>query len=169
MCVVPQDISTGQFQISNIGIMLQILLYKFQAIKSIRNTIFDYLQRKNSNTFSITDLQFRHKSSKQKILFTIPPICKVLCSFCSSDTKALLSYFDLNTFDTIENFRYTKFGTVEIKFTIELATFQFILKLFQVPKASLNNQYEQIYTYSYVFVFIYTRSTYVCTSIYMYI
>ena len=104
--------------------------------------ICDYLQRKNINTFSITDLQFRHKSSKQKILFTIPPICKVLCSFCSSDTKALLSYFDLNTFDTIENFRYTKFGTVEIKFTIELATFQFILKLFQVPKASLNNQYE---------------------------
>ena len=166
MCVVPQDISTGQFQISNIGIMLQILLYQFQAIKSIRmSTTF----RENSNTFSITDLQFRHKSSKQKILFTIPPICKVLCSFCSSDTKALLSYFDLNTFDTIENFRYTKFGTVEIKFTIELATFQFILKLFQVPKASLNNQYEQIYTYSYVFVFIYTRSTYVCTSIYMYI
>ena len=98
--------------------------------------------RENSNTFSITDLQFRHKSSKQKILFTIPPICKVLCSFCSSDTKALLSYFDLNTFDTIENFRYTKFGTVEIKFTIELATFQFILKHFQVPKASLKNQYE---------------------------
>ena len=119
--------------------MLQILLYQFQAIKSIRmSTTF----RENSNTFSITDLQFRHKSSKQKILFTIPPICKALCSFCSSDTKALLSYFDLNTFDTIENFRYTKFGTVEIKFTIELATFQFILKLFQVPKASLNNQYE---------------------------
>ena len=156
MCVVPQDISTGQFQISNIGIMLQILLYQFQAIKSMSTTF-----RENSNTFSITDLQFRHKSSKQKILFTIPPICKVLCSFCSSDTKALLSYFDLNTFDTIENFRYTKFGTVEIKFTIELATFQFILKLFQVPKASLNNQYEQIYTYSYVFVFIYTRSIHV--------
>ena len=108
----------------------------------VKFNICDYLQRKNINTFSITDLQFRHKSSKQKILFTIPPICKALCSFCSSDTKALLSYFDLNTFDTIENFRYTKFGTVEIKFTIELATFQFILKLFQVPNASLNNQYE---------------------------
>ena len=115
----------------------------FKPLKvSEKFKICDYLQRKNINTFSITDLQFRHKSSKQKILFTIPPICKVLCSFCSSDTKALLSYFDLNTFDTIENFRYTKFGTVEIKFTIELATFQFILKFFQVPKASLNNQYE---------------------------
>ena len=115
----------------------------FKPLKvSEKFKICDYLQRKNINTFSITDLQFRHKSSKQKILFTIPPICKVLCSFCSSDTKALLSYFDLNTFDTIENFRYTKFGTVEIKFTIELATFQFILKLFQVPKASFINQYE---------------------------
>ena len=115
----------------------------FKPLKvSEKFKICDYLQRKNINTFSITDLQFRHKSSKQKILFTIPPICKVLCSFCSSDTKALLSYFDLNTFDTIENFRYTKFGTVEIKFTIELATFQFILKHFQVPKASLKNQYE---------------------------
>ena len=118
----------------------------FKPLKvSEKFKICDYLQRKNINTFSITDLQFRHKSSKQKILFTIPPICKVLCSFCSSDTKALLSYFDLNTFDTIENFRYTKFGTVEIKFTIELATFQFILKLFQVPKASFINQYESFF------------------------
>ena len=131
------------YQLDSFKYLILESCYKYFYINSKPlKVIRDYLQRKNINTFSITDLQFRHKSSKQKILFTIPPICKVLCSFCSSDTKALLSYFDLNTFDTIENFRYTKFGTVEIKFTIELATFQFILKLFQVPKASLNNQYE---------------------------
>ena len=131
------------YQLDSFKYLILESCYKYFYINSKPlKVIRDYLQRKNINTFSITDLQFRHKSSKQKILFTIPPICKVLCSFCSSDTKALLSYFDLNTFDTIENFRYTKFGTVEIKFTIELATFQFILKLFQVPKASLNNQYK---------------------------
>ena len=131
------------YQLDSFKYLIWESCYKYFYINSKPlKVIRDYLQRKNINTFSITDLQFRHKSSKQKILFTIPPICKVLCSFCSSDTKALLSYFDLNTFDTIENFRYTKFGTVEIKFTIELATFQFILKFFQVPKASLNNQYE---------------------------
>ena len=131
------------YQLDSFKYLILESCYKYFYINSKPlKVIRDYLQRKNINTFSITDLQFRHKSSKQKILFTIPPICKVLCSFCSSDTKALLSYFDLNTFDTIENFRYTKFGTVEIKFTIELATFQFILKFFQVPKASLNNQYE---------------------------
>ena len=127
------------YQLDSFKYLILESCYKYFYInfKPSMSTTF----RENSNTFSITDLQFRHKSSKQKILFTIPPICKALCSFCSSDTKALLSYFDLNTFDTIENFRYTKFGTVEIKFTIELATFQFILKFFQVPKASLNNQY----------------------------
>ena len=118
--------------------------------------------RENSNTFSITDLQFRHKSSKQKILFTIPPICKVLCSFCSSDTKALLSYFDLNTFDTIENFRYTKFGTVEIKFTIELATFQFILKFFKFQKLLwTTNMSKYIHTHIYMYIFMYSRSMFI--------